>query len=595
MRQLENAKGVGSVWSHTPLLLVALLLCFIRASGQNQQQTIFGVESSPAQSEGLPIRAVQILLTQNGKTYLSDSLETQAFYDAFHIKPGAQFSEKILDLALVRMRKEPIVKGVTYKLYTTEFLGPLTLVITVDLLSEGETKQASQASGTFSSQGWKDFPVLFENDRAKVLGILNAAVGVYHEQNAFFGQGARFTQGNPVANNPAGYGPRFWGEFNAEPGIAAISKLGQSKWFAYGAVSYMVTGRNTSDIYSEGPAAFGAVERLYGGLLGAGLGAKKALNLSVSYGRQFFQLNDGFLFAKFSGSANAGPRASVYLNSRTTFEKAGLLKMQWRNWTLDGYFLEPQELFTDRQTNTQYAGGQINWNNNKTYDVGVNVAAVPHSKVAYRTPLGTIPKEGLWLINPKFWLNNLWNQGIYLKSEYVYQSSSAANIQAQAWYVGLGIRSNKVPLKPGLYYRFAWMQGDDSTTSAYERFDPLLTGGLGNWVQGINFRKVVGNGNIITHRIEAKMQVSSVFELSLDYFHLRAQSLSNLGGLAPIARLKSVEYGQEVTLTARYFLNKHFMLLGVFSYGQPGTGLQLAFEDPLADWWSFQTSLFMFF
>jgi hypothetical protein len=66
-----------------------------------------------------------------------------------------------------------------------------------------------------------------------------------------------------------------------------------------------------------------------------------------------------------------------------------------------------------------------------------------------------------------------------------------------AWYVGGGIQRNDIKFKPSLYYRYAFMQGDDPTTSTYERYDPLLSSGLGNWVQGINFRKVVGNGNLL--------------------------------------------------------------------------------------------------
>jgi hypothetical protein len=32
--------------------------------------------------------------------------------------------------------------------------------------------------------------------------------------------------------------------------------------------------------------------------------------------------------------------------------------------------------------------------------------------------------------------------------------------------------------KPSLFYRYAFMQGDDPTTSTYERYDPLLSSGL---------------------------------------------------------------------------------------------------------------------
>jgi hypothetical protein len=139
------------------------------------------------------------------------------------------------------------------------------------------------------------------------------------------------------------------------------------------------------------------------------------------------------------------------------------------------------------------------------------------------------------------------------------------------------------------------MKGDDSLTRRYERFDPMLTGGLGNWVQGIDFRKINGSGNIITHRVEAKANFSKSFEMSVDYFLLRANTLSNIGSLSPIAKLNDDSYGYEVTVTTRYFLSSHFMLLGVFSYADPGDAITKAFSTPVYPWTSIQGALFMFF
>ncbi len=65
------------------------------------------------------------------------------------------------------------------------------------------------------------------------------------------------------------------------------------------------------------------------------------------------------------------------------------------------------------------------------------------------------------------------------------------------------------------------MKRDDSDTERYERFDPILTGGLGSWVQGLNFRKVLGNGNLVSHRVEMTSWISPSMSLSLDYFYCR--------------------------------------------------------------------------
>jgi hypothetical protein len=425
--------------------------------------------------------------------------------------------------------------------------------------------------------------------------IMNGGVGLFNEINPFFSKGTEFTQGNGVANDPANKGIRFWGEAYVEPGLAAITRLGKSKWYGFGAATVLASGRNTSDIYSKGPAGYFDWERLYAGLLAVGLGKNKNTNIDASYGRQFFQLNDGFLISKFSGSANAGPRGSVYLNSRTAFQKAALAKVHTGDWMVQAFFLEPEELFKNKQSNTNYTGGGVAYNNNKHVDAGLYYIATTGGTAKYRTPQGSFDKMGMYIFNPKLWLKDIGGTGLFFKSEYAYQSHTNYDMRSNAWYAGVGLSKSKWKFKPSFYYRYAFMQGDDSLTARYEKFDPILTGGLGNWVQGINFRKVVGNGNIISHRVELKSNVSKSFEVSFDYFLLQAHTYSNIGALAPIAKLKGSTYGHEMTLASRYFLNSHFMLLTVFSHAIPGSAIKNAFSTEVYSWTSLQAAIFMFF
>jgi hypothetical protein len=577
------------------VLFVFVCLGWFLAAGAQKQNSVYGIPVTPEQAEGYPVLHVVILLHRDGRAALTDSLETAAFYRAFGLRPSVSFRKDQMDLAIRRILQEPDIRAARCELFTTEFSSPVTIVVHVDFLKPGEAKIVEGRKGMAPSRSLREFPLIVETDRAKLTFILNGAVGAYHEENAFFSKGPEFTKGNPVATNPAVKGNRFWGEFNLEPGIAGISQLGRTRLFPYAAVSYMITGRNASDIYTNGGALYGAFERLYAGILIPRIGKNKDINIDLSAGRQFFQLNDGFLIARFSGSANAGERASVYLNSRTTFQMTGLMKIHKGKFSLDGFYLEPQELFKDRQTNTRYLGGTLNYNNNKNLDAGISYISVPYSAASYSTPQGNRAKRGMYIINPKLWLTDMAGTGIFLKSEYAFQSHTSEDMRSNAWYIGAGIRKKDWKFRPSLYYRYAYMKGDDSTTQRYERFDPVLTGGLGNWVQGINFRKLVGSGNIISHRVELKTNLSKVFELTLDYFFLQADSYSNIGGLAPISRLKAKNFGQEVTLGTRYFLNDHFMLLTVFSWAKPGEAIEQAFDEPVYNWLSLQASLFMFF
>ncbi len=564
-----------------PVLL--LLLAGMPALTSAQEHQVPGVQVPAVNSEGLPIGSVVIVIEEDGVERLADSTETAAFYKAFDLRPGALFRQSVADGALDRVRAVPEVMAAEYVLLNTEPSGPLTVLVKVRL--SAKAKPAPQGAV---------FPDLIKTKRSRLLVMLNGGVGLFNEVNAFFGQGEAFTQGNPVATDPAGQGIRFWGETYVEPGVAAIFQLAQGKVQPYGALSYMATARNTSDIYSADETLFGAVERAYLGIYMPKLGRKEDLSIDLSAGRQFFQLRDGFLFSKYSGSSNAGERGSVFLNARTTYEHSAIGKVQYRRFTATGFFLEPQELFPDKGSDRQYLGADLNFNDRKHFDAGLAYITVPSSKGSYSTPTERITQEGMYIINPKLWVSDIGGTGLFVKSEYAYQSHATADMLSHAWYAAVGMRKQAWKGSPSLMYRYGFMQGDDPNTATYERFDAIQTGGLGNWVQGIDFRKVVGNGNFIAHRIELKGYASRSTELSLDLFLLGAHQLENRGALAPISQLKALDYGTEVTLTARWFVTKHLLLLGVLSHAEPGSAIRSAFETEVRSWTSYQCALFLF-
>ena len=572
-----------------------MLLCINKLYAQ--QISPYGFEVIPINVEGAPIRNVVILLEKDGRDYFADSTETDAFYKAFGLKPGALFRPDFADLAIQVILKQTEIKDAYYKVYNSEIAGPVTLVVHVTFLGAGEVKTIDEKKGMSVAGGLNAFPLILQTENSKFTFILNGAVGSYNEVNGLFGQGASFTQGNPIATSPATKGTRYWSEAYLEPGISGITRLGKSKFYPYGAISYLISGRNTSDIYSYGGAIYGAFERLYCGILIPKLGKNQNLNIDVSGGRQFYQLNDGFLFSRFSGSSNAGERGSVYLNSRTAYEMSVIAKARFKDFTIQGVFLEPQELFKSSQRDTRFVIGTFNYNNNKHVDAGVSYITIGSSKATYGTPQGAIPREGMYIINPKLWFTNIAETGLFFRSEYAFQSHSTADMRSNAWYAGVGIRKPKWRYSPSLYYRYAFMKGDDESTSRYERFDPIQTGGLGNWVQGINFRKVTGSGNFVTHRVELKGYAGKNFELSVDYFFLQADDIStNIGSLPPISTLEGKTYGHEVTFTSRYFIGRHFLLLGLFSWAKPGDAIEKAFDEQgIYNWTSYQLSLFMFF
>lgn len=588
--------------NHSLLKQVALRLVLLLLSCWSY--TVFAQDSTsrvnpavrtfPQIAEGIPVRTVIIVLHRGGNMILADSVETDNFYKAFGIRPGTGFKQYFADIAVRRVKQEPEIKDAFYELYNTELSGPVIFVLHVYYLAPGERKSVDGKKGMAATASMRDFPVIRETDRSKLMFLLNGGMGVFNEINPFFGQGTEFTQNNIVATDPANEGVRFWGEAYVEPGLAGITQIGKSKIYGYGAASVLASGRNTSDIYSAGGTGFIGMERLYAGVMGVGLGKNKNTNFDVSAGRQFFQLNDGFLISKFSGSANAGERGSVYLNSRTAFQNSAIGKLHINNWMIQAFWLEPQELFKQFQQNQQYTGGGLTYYNNKSIDAGLYYIHTTAGTGRYQIPGGFVPKKGMYIVNPKLWLKDIAGTGLFFKSEYAFQGHTNAEYRSNAWYTGLGVSKPKWRYRPSLYYRYAFMQGDDESTARYERFDPILTGGLGNWVQGINFRKLLGNGNLISHRVELKSYFSKSFEVSLDYFYLKAHTRENLGSLPPLVKLDSRQFGHELTLTTRYFLNSHFLLLGILSYAKPGDAIKQSFNEKVYSWTSVQCSLFMF-
>ena len=549
------------------------------------------IELPPITAEGLPLENIEVYEIKEDSIRQIEGEELKRFADYFDLENKGLFNKSVFDMISKQIEQEPSVSQASYKVYNQQFSGPITVRWFIRTADQEKQSSRDQPRGLLQSGKLSDLPLLAESSQGKLTFFLNGGLGFFLDQNAFFGKGAEFTQGNPVADQPAGFGPTYWSETFLEPGLGGITQWGQSNFYPYGALSGLFSARIGSDIFSEGSTSYGALERAYLGFLWAKIGPRQEGKLDFSIGRNFFQLNDGFLFSRYSGSANAGERGSVYLSSRTAFEKTVLLTYTQGYWTFNSFFLEPQELFTNRQSNTNYTGLNLNYNNQKL-DLGIAAIQRTGGTGSYRLPQAeSISRRGLWTINPKFWISDLWQTGLFLKSEYAWQIKSG--MQAQAWYLGGGIKKEKWKFKPTLYYRYAFMQGDDPSTAVYERFDPLLTGGLGNWVQGLNFRKVIGTGNIISHRVELSAYLAQKLRLSLDAFYLQADELNNLGGLAPLTQLSARDFGQEYSLTAQYSINSQFLLLGVFSTSYPGAAIRENLPDSKS-WQTYQLSIFIF-
>ncbi|MCI0474604.1 MAG: hypothetical protein L0Y76_13595, partial [Ignavibacteria bacterium] len=210
--------------------------------------------------------------------------------------------------------------------------------------------------------------------------ILTGGVGTFTDFDPFFKHGTEFTKGNPVATHPAGPGYASRLETDIELGIGGIIQLGKIPVYPYFGISETATGSTGQDLYTNYTRGFTDFERGYLGAIF--MDPRNGFIANLSAGRQSYQMNDGFLFSKYSGSANAGPRASLYLSARTAYEKTALLRIRYKTITLEGAFLEPEELDYS-PSNTQYVIGTLGYNDNSAVDASFSYINVPNSGTKY--------------------------------------------------------------------------------------------------------------------------------------------------------------------------------------------------------------------
>jgi hypothetical protein len=262
---------------------------------------------------------------------------------------------------------------------------------------------------------------------------------------------------------------------------------------------------------------------------------------------------------------------------------------------LDAFMIEPSEPEVI-ETHTRLLGINLQYRF-QNVDAAFTYFYIPRSDTTYFTPDGSrLPREGLRTFNPSLSLTSLFGlEGLWFKGEYAYQNHEDFPMAAQAGYAWIGYQAEKLPCRPALSYRYSVFTGDAPDTRTFERFDPLFSGGLGNFLPGIVFSKVYKNSNLLTHRVTFNVKPTDTLELILDYFRHRADEVNNLGGIGPLQTLASKDVGQEVTFTTYWFIGGHLFWQGIASAGIPGEAIDQAVGGIAKTWYTLQASLYFFF
>lgn len=549
-----------------------------------------GLRIPPNLGESLSIERVFVYLRNPTSDPDRDEEFRQQVANAFRIRAGASFNPLFADQALNEVQQLPFVSAAEYRLYESNRPGSLILALLVTLQPEPDQEPAAtQASGIAVSGSFQDFPTLYQSDRTLVKFILNGGIAGFSDIEPWFGNADTFVAG---AYQPTG--TITWGEAYLEPGLGGITQVGDDPIYLYGAGTYTLSTTIQPDIFRVDNRFFADLEQLYGGILFADPDSPVRFNLSA--GRQKFQLNQGFLFSQFAGSANALNRAASFSNPRTAYEQTILADLRLGHVRWQGFFLQPNELSV-ADSETQYLGTSLSFNNNLNLEAALTYVTVAQSNRAFLLPDDQdFPREGLHVINPRLRVTSLLGvSGLWAEGEYAYEFSDQQSMAAQGGYVWIGYTAEDLAWRPSINYRFAGFSGDDPRTSTYERFDPLQASGLTGWLQGINLGKVYNNSNSFSHRLTLGVRPNRNYEVTLDYYYRFADELNNLGGNRALQLLESKDLGHEFVLINRYYLSQNFLLQGVGSIAFPGSAIRQAVDHSTSPWTTLQLSTFMFF
>ncbi|MCZ8105558.1 MAG: alginate export family protein [Burkholderiales bacterium] len=497
--------------------------------------------------------------------------------------PGQTFETPVFDTAVLRARRVSGVRNATYALLSRRNPESVVLSVTLDLAP-------GAASGSAGLLATGDaFPLLWRDERSLLAVTLNGGVGAFTDLNPWFRNAPAFTRGNPLVRDPAtGAGTgraASWMENAVEYGLAGAMQLGDTPFYAYGAISVATVTSAGRDIFRDDTRTTTGIEKGYGGLLYAD--PQGRFNASLSAGRQTFTLNDGFLISQFGSQSNAGPRPGVYLAPRTALDMAVLGQASWGPWTLRGFYLDPNE-YEPLESHTTVAGTNLRYTVTPSFFADVTTYTVPRSESRYRTPTGaTLPREGLTtLAGHVRWADRDVLDGVWLETELAHQTSTAFRMDAWAGYATAGYLARDIRWTPSLSYRLSYFSGDDPATGTFERFDPLYSGGLSEWLQGISLNKLLTPANRFSHRVRANVSPVSGLDLTLDWFVHRADRLDNRGGNPALAQLSSDDLGQEVQATLRWAVNRHVYVLGIVGHAVPGRAMKDATPTGAAKPWS---------
>lgn len=545
----------------------------------------------------LGAQTVGVLSVYEGQRILSVSFDFRGLPDdeteaarlrreaeaAFPVQPYTHFSRMQVEYYLAQLRALPFVRDASLVIVVTGE-GGLELTVAADLIPSavGEPERTQNLFRNI-----RTFPVVYARGNTFVTFRAALSEMVYSNDNAWFGRPQTFTEGNPLADNPAGAGWTAWLEGYGMGGLYGIARIVRRlDLHLYGGVSGIAAFSAGRELFTEQARVRVGVEDAFAGIVGGGRDASgRNYSYNVTYGRKSFVLGNGWLIV--NTAMNGQVRGALQLNprwaARSVFQAGG----RYGKFMGQVFRIRPDELPL-LDSRTVLDGVNVEYTPDEWIQAGAAVLHVPRSGRQYYLPDGGVrSRRGLQVYNVRLYGNPpAGRPGPFYKAEAGLQRNSHFDMRAYAWYVHLGWNFARTPGAPTVSYRFAYFSGDNPRTAAYERWDPLYTGGNGEqWVQGANMYKIVQNSNEMSHLIQVTCMPLKKVQLVGQIWAFAAPERNNLGGNPALSVMKGRYYGTEFDLTVKYFRSPRWYFHFNAAYTLPGDAVRGA-APRARDWLS---------
>lgn len=326
----------------------------------------------------------------------------------------------------------------------------------------------------------------------------------------------------------ADYQPdRAWAETWIKPGLR-LDLSATEAWTLYSGVAYVGSGNIGRDVFEQGNQGQWSVENAYLGARLAPAGGDSTLDLS--YGWQPYKIGSGMLISV--GAMNGFERGATTTFARRAWKEAGIASYTRGAWTLDGFYLNPNELLS-ASTNSRIAGTKLEWNPTPTRSLGLAYLNVFDSIYPYvAAPIRLIPdgRRGLNTVHAYGRWNPLSSSlpGWHVAGDFAHQWNDRINMVSNAYNLETGYDLTQLPWTPRLGYAFRVFQGDDPATAQFEKFDPLFYEGAPPlWATGSNGSFSFLNSNVVAHRLSLNLTVNPTNFFNFYYWHVLADEVNS--------------------------------------------------------------------